>query len=1076
MKKALLKDSLKEIKVTYRRFISILVMSLLGVGFFAGIKATSPDMRHTLDNYFDNLNVYDIQVLSTLGLTNEDVQEIQSFENIENVYGAFSTESIINIGEKEIVAKIIGLNENGNNIVLIDGKLPENNKECVVEQAFLKYSNKKIGDSISIEEKIEEDEDSFFKEKENITIVGSVESPLYISRERGTTKLGNGKISYYMYMPESNMNSEVYTEIYITAKNAKEMICETEEYEDYIDDIIKNIDNIKEKRQQVRYDNLISEANKKLDDAQSALDKEKAEAQEKIADAGKKLQDGKSEIENGEKEVVENTKKADKEFADAQKQIDDAYIKLQNQEREFNTQKANAEDGFTEAENKKIKLKNTLDELTNGISMLQISLVEINEQISFIEKSGMNAQLSNLQTQKQNIETTISSYNMQKEQIVLGIKEIENQISNGRKDLEAIEVQIKNGYVELQKNQEELNSKKAETYLKLNNAKKEIEDAKKELTDAEIELNNRKQEADDKIKDAENKLVDARQKVSDIENPTWYIFDRTNNTGYKSFSQDIDSIAALGSLFPIVFFIIATLISLTTMTRMVEEQRTLIGTFKALGYSNKQIAMKYILYSSFATIIGGFVGCIIGFQTLPRIIFMLYGMMYTLEDIYIEFNITYALIGIITIGICIIGATIYSVYKELFIEPAELMRPKSPKSGKRVWLEKIPFIWNRFDFIQKVTIRNMFRYKKRFLMTIIGICGCTALILTGFGIKDSISNILGFQYGEIYSYDLLIALKDSVTEEEKLTLINQLKEKEEIEECYETYMASAFLKSEKSKEEVNIIVPKDTNNIEGVIKLKDRKNGEILNLTDDSIIITDKVSDLLGISVGDKLKYIDSDEKETEVVIGGIVEHYLMHYVYMSPNLYEKIYNEKYKTNVILTDNKLLTEEKEAGLVGNILQDSKVMSISKTSDAKSALDDTLSLMNYVVWVLIISAGLLAFVVLYNLSNINISERIRELATIKVLGFYDKEVYNYVTREIIMLTIIGIILGLGGGYLLTRLVLVTCEINILRFTKVILPISYIYSVLITIIFTIIVNFVTYFSLKKIDMIDALKSVE
>ena len=860
MKKALLKDAFKEIKVSYKRFISILLMALLGVGFFAGLRATSPDMVNTIDEYFKAQNVYDIQVMSTLGLTDGDVEAIKNVENVESVYGTYSKDGLINLDDKEVVSKILCV-EDINKPLLVEGSMPQNQNECVVEEGFLKSANKNIGDYIQIEpekdENSSQESEEFLKEKE-MKIVGTVKSPLYISRDRGTSKLGSGTVDYYIYVSKDNINSDVYTEIYVKLEDSQKYTTSSSRYEKYVDETKQKIEEIKDERQKARYDELIGEANSKIQDAEN-------------------------------------------------------------------------------------------------------------------------------------------------------------------------------------------------------------------------ELNTEKQNAEQQIKEAEGKIIDAKDEVAKIENPTWYILDRNQNSGYASFIQDTESIENLSMVFPIVFFAIAILVSLTSMTRMVEEERQEIGTLKALGYNKFHISLKYIIYSSLACIIGAIIGMNIGFQLLPRIVWDMYEMMYTMPSITVLYNYEYSTLGLFLIYICIVGATLYSILKELKDAPATLLRPKAPKLGKRVLLERITPIWKRLNFSQKVTIRNIFRYKKRFLMTIIGIFGCTSLILAGFGLKDSISKILPYQYEKIFNYDIQVSLKSALDNENRQELITNLKNNAQINEVVETYMISGTASKEENQEDIQIIIPQDNNELDKVIKLYDLKENKI-NLNEDGIVITDKLAQLINAKVGDTITVKDTNDVEKELKIVNIAENYISHYVYMSKSLYEKTYEENCIPNVLLIQDKELTKEQESDLSREIVEQNQVSTVTLTSTIMTTLDDTMNSLNYVVIILIVSAGLLAFVVLYNLSNVNISERIRELATIKVLGFYDKEVYSYINRETTLLTIIGIILGLGGGYLLNFYIIGTCEIDMLRFVKVIDPLSYLYAILITVAFTIIVNIFTYFALKKIDMIGSLKSVE
>ena len=595
------------------------------------------------------------------------------------------------------------------------------------------------------------------------------------------------------------------------------------------------------------------------------------------------------------------------------------------------------------------------------------------------------------------------------------------------------------------------------------------------MQEAEAELEKQKQDVNKQLEEAESKIIDAKAEISEIENPEWYILDRYSNTGYSSFVQDKDSIKNIGEVFPIVFFLVAVLISLTSMTRMVEEQRMQIGTLKALGYNKFQIASKYVLYSSLACIIGGLLGMNVGFILIPSLIWRMYEVMYQVPQFLISFNWEYGGAGLIIISACIIGATIYSTVKELREQPAILMRPKSPKLGKRVLLERINIIWKRLSFSRKVTIRNIFRYKKRFMMTIIGILGCTSLILAGFGLKDSIGSLMPNQYGKIFKYDFQINLKEGLNDDQKVEYMNNLNENEDIEEAIETLILTKTAINGENEEDVQIIIPKDQNELDKMISLISIYDDNKIELQKGQICITDKLAQILGVKKGDTITLKD-DDQEKQIVVSDVTENYVYHYAYMTLETYQDLYGDKYETNAILTKNKEKTEEEEDKLATEIMNENEVASLTRNSNVEDVMNTTMESLNYVVVVLIVSAGLLAFAVLYNLSNVNISERIRELATIKVLGFYDKEVYSYITRETILLTIIGIFLGLIGGYFLNYFIIGTCEIDMLRFSKIIHPISYLYAVLITVAFTIIVNIFTYFALKKIDMIESLKSVE
>lgn len=542
----------------------------------------------------------------------------------------------------------------------------------------------------------------------------------------------------------------------------------------------------------------------------------------------------------------------------------------------------------------------------------------------------------------------------------------------------------------------------------------------------------------------------------------WYVLDIDSNAGFYQYEQDTERIDNVAKVFPLVFFIVAVLICLTTMTRMVEEERSQIGTLKSLGYKDSAIMFKYILYATLATIIGAIIGVVIGYRLLPELCFEMYKNMYRLGDIKLSYYASLTFQGMIIALLCTLGATIYTCRKTLKESPANLLRPVAPAAGKRVLLERIPIIWNHLSFSHKVTVRNVFRYKKRFLMTIIGIAGCTGLILAGFGLKDCIVKMVPHQYEEIFSYQAKIALNEEKTNE----TINKIKENKKIKDILEVQEEAVTIDNKDTNQSVTLVIPKE--DPDGFIKLQDRKTNEHYNLNN-GIIITEKLANLLEVEENDVLKFTGTDKYEKK--IAHITENYLFHYIYLPKSEYQE---DEYNTVLVKTKN--MTEKEEKEFASKLKEIPGVSSITFTSSTRHIFDDTMDNFAYVSLILIVSAGALAFVVLYNLSSVNISERRRELATIKVLGFYDKEVYQYINRENTILTLIGILLGLGIGNILTMYIIKTCEIDMLMFDPTIALTSYIYAILITAAFAILVNVILYFSLKKIDMIESLKSVE
>ena len=1035
----------------------------------------------------------DVQVISTLGLTNDDINAIKNIDNVEEVEGTYQTDATVKVEEEEVIVKLETFSESINKLELLDGKLPENEKECVVEQRFLTETGHKIGDEIEIEvEDITNDngEKEEVLRNSNVTIVGVVKSPLYISTDRGNTKLGSGVIDYYVYISKENLNVDIYTNIYLTVANAKELNTTSNKYSEKVSEVKDELENISDERREARYNELYDNANSKIQDAQKELDLEKEKAEKELKNAEDKLNSGKEEIENGKKEIESNREEANSNFNLAERKIEEAKSTLKVNEENFEKEREKANTQIKEYEEQLETLEQTQKQLQtaqNNLSESQKKLEELKYQLeqttSDEEKKVIQKQINEIEVKIKTLQGTITIIKNELQNQGIAdldgtISSIKSGINTAKKELEDGEKELENAKKQIEKSEEELKEQKEFTYNQLNQAETKIENYEKELEEGEKELENARKEFEEKIEEAEDKLLEAKEELNKIERPEWFILDRDQNVGYASYVQDTDRVANLAEVFPVVFFLVAALISLTSMSRMVEEQRVQIGTLKALGYSKRQIVSKYLIYASLATLIGGIIGLFIGFNWLPKIIADMYGMVYTLPSVILEFNIQIAFIGMLFAVLCTVGATLYTCIKELKHNPATLMRPKAPKPGKRVILEKIPFIWKHLNFTAKVTARNIFRYKKRFLMTIIGVCGCTALIVSGFGLRDAISNMIPKQFGEIDKYNINITLKEKKYGNELEELESNIQQNEEIESTLGANIQSVKIIKDDNNQNIQLIVPSNVNELEEFISLRDRKNQEnkyVLNTT--GVIVSEKLADLLSIKEGDTILLENADGIRKEVNVSKITENYIMHYIYMSPDLYNETFNTRIESNVILAKTNETKEVDEEKLGEILLEDSaNISGVSFTSASEDMFKTVMDNMDMVVWILIVAAGLLALVVLYNLLNANISERIRELATIKVLGFYDREVYSYIARETIILTIIGILVGLVGGYFLTMYILKTCELDITMFDPNVKLLSYVFGIVITVFFAIIVNVVTYFSLKKIDMIESLKSVE
>ena len=659
------------------------------------------------------------------------------------------------------------------------------------------------------------------------------------------------------------------------------------------------------------------------------------------------------------------------------------------------------------------------------------------------------------------------------------------QLTEQRVGLQAQLDQLLAAKAQLQDGQAQLESARAQLTAAQNDAYRQLDENHQKLLDARKTFESEKAKADREIADGERELADARQELADAEEdlaqlaaPQGYVFDRDSDAGYASFAEDAERVDAIAGVFPFFFILVAALVCLTTMTRMVEDQRTQIGTVKALGYGVGDIMVKYLLYASAASLLGSLVGTAVGLWLFPTVIYNAYTMMYTTPPLIPSFPAVY-FIGCAAVSVlCTSAAALAACYRELRSQPAELMRPKAPPAGKRVLLEKIPFLWNRFGFIQKVTARNLFRYKKRVLLTIVGIAGCTALMLTGFGLKDSIGVIVDKQYGDIFVNDAITLLDSKATPEEVANARALIAGDENVTAVQWAKQAAATAHGGSgSSADVYLVVFEEPQQADEVVKLHERKSRREIEITDDTVVITEKLSKLLGIGVGDSFTLTGTDLPDMAFTVGAVTENYAYHYVYITPETYEKLSGEAPFYNAAFLRFQDPQDEAARTLYAEtMLKQDGVLATSFTKDSTKTFQDIITSLNMIVVVLIVSAGALAFVVLYNLTNINVTERIRELATIKVLGFYDPEVAAYVYRENMVCSALGILLGLGLGVALHRFVVLTAEVDMVMFSRDISTLSFVLAALLTLAFTLVVNFVLYFTLKKIDMVISLKSIE
>lgn len=1138
-KRALHKDFFMEIKKSFHRYASILLIVALGVAFFSGVRASKPDMVLSADIFYDESNLMDIRVVSTLGLTDEDVEAIRQVEGAGDVMPVYSSDVLCESKDNLLVIKLMSLPDPVNQLKIEAGRLPQESGECLVDEKLIDSYGYQIGDQITVQSGNDTELSDIVNTSE-YTIVGYGSSPLYLSLERGSSSIGSGDMNGFVVIPKENFTLEAYTEICLTAAGAKELTCYTDEYDDFVDKLVSRIEDISETRCEARYEEVKKEGDDKIRDAEEEV----ADGEQKLADAKQKIEDGQQEINDAKQTLAEKEqelKDAKKELADKEQELEDGKEQLADgfRELEENQDKVaegrekwqegigQASDGERELEEAKRKLTETEAQLKDAREQLNTQEQSLNaaqEQLKQMKEAyaplkaaadagyplspqqqaqlaqleaGIAAMEPELQRGAQELETGKQQLEAGEQQLEAGrgqlaqqealLEASKQQLSDSGWELEDAERQIGEAKALLYEKQEEIHDgdvKIADAKAELRDGEHKLEDARKELTDAEQKLTDGQQEYEEaraenepKIADAKQDIEDAKEQLNDLEVPEWFVLDRQYLQTYVEYGQNSDRIGAIGDVFPAIFFLVAALVALTTMTRMVEEERTQIGTLKALGYGKAGIAGKYIWYALSASLFGSLLGLVVGQKLLPYVIINAYKILYNnLPAIVTPLNFNYSVTSTALAVFCTTIAVIAACYKELLAVPAQLMRPAAPKAGKRVMLERVTFLWKHLNFTGKATIRNLIRYKKRFLMTVLGIGGCTALLLVGFGLQDSIMSIGDLQFENVRVYNASIGIDEDADAPAQEALADKIKSDDRIKSylpAREVAMDIGFGGAERSG---YLVVPEYPDQLQDYIRLKDRITDTPYVLTDDTVIITEKVAALLGISKGDTIYLKDKETSRVEVAVGEIAENYFMHYVYMTPALYEKLYQEKPVYNEYLTIDQEKGEAFQKEMQEEYINMEACSGVSFVSDTENRIRDMLKSMDTIIYVLVISAGMLAFIVLYNLNNINITERKRELATLKVLGFFDGEVSAYMLRENILLTMIGALIGLFMGVALHRFVIITAEIDMLMFGRLIKPRSFVYSVLFTFAFSLFVNFTMHFKLKKIDMVESMKSVE
>ena len=1018
MKSAMKKDFWREIKHTKSRFFSIMILVALSVAFLSGLKATAPDMKQTGDNYLDSLHLADIQVLSTLGLTEDDIDALRAQDGIENAEGEYVIDAFADSGSAEAVVKVLSLSEAGiNDVLLCEGRLPERADECVVEENMLELLDISIGDTITLEPDSKLDD---ALAGEEYTVVGTIRSPVYIAVERGTSTIGSGTVKAYLYLPREAFTLDYYTAAYARVSGAAEMTAFYDEYDDYIDGVIDALEPFGDERAALRHDSLVAEATEKLDDAQRELDDAKAEADEELGKAERELSDARKKLDDGWRDYRDGQQ----ELKDSRAELDEAYQSLQDGEQEY----------------------------ADGLAQYEASLRELEDR-----KTAAGAGMAAV--------TDPAALAAMQEQL----EQAQQQLDEAKAQLDAARAELDAGW----QTYDDGEAQYASGAQRLADAYRDLQQGEKDYRDGLSDYEDGKAEADEKIADAQEKITDARREVADIESCEWYLFSRSYNPGYTGFGQDADRMANLASVFPIIFFLVAALVCLTTMTRMVEEQRVQIGSLKAMGYSGLAISRKYLFYGLLPSLTGGVFGLVIGYILFPKMIFTAYQIMYQMPDIELHAYADISLFSLLAAVACTTVATLWACLATLRETPASLMRPRTPKAGKRVFLEYIRPLWKRMSFTHKVTARNLFRYQKRFWMTVIGIGGCTALIIAGFGLRSSLLFTMSRQYDELFHYSGQVTLSDNVLDDERQAVEDFLAGDERIVN-YVPCAASSATVTTSGYSTTAYIEVMEADEIGRVVDLFDYKSGDPITMGDEGVYIDQKLSELLGVSVGDTF-FLDGDERG-DVTVAGIYEHYTGHFVYMTPGYYENALHADGEPNAYLLNFTSDDTDTCNAIFEKLLSLSGVATTSRMRDTQDTYMHSMERVDFVVVIIILAAAALAMVVLFNLSNINITERQRELATIKLLGFYDNEVSAYVYRENIVLTVFGILMGCFMGHWLHIYLVRSTEIDLMMFGRQTEWTAYVYAAILTMLFSVAVNILAHFRMKKIDMVESLKSAE
>ncbi|MCR3921030.1 MAG: FtsX-like permease family protein [Firmicutes bacterium] len=1159
------RDLIRSIIKSRSRFFSVMAIIFLGVCFFAGINATEPDMLLSADKYYKEQRLSDFRIFSPLGFKDEDFAGLHNISDVKTVQKGYYKDLFFTtpVGTTSIV-KLMSLQpgnsaeKNGINIpYLTEGRLPKASGEVLLLRGNGVPQELEIGSTVSVTLPNDEEIQDYLITTE-LTVVGFMKSPLYITFERGQTNIGDGSIAYIAYILEDDFTLESYNEAYVRLQDTDQYMSYSVQYNE-MTLTAKNAIEALGKKAMSRETGALR---KELEEGKDTFLESKAEAEEELAAAEEQLQQAEQAIVAGEAQLTENEIRHSRELEAGRKKISrgkeelalgklayydgyalwlEGYSRYQDGRDELHEAKVALDEGRIKLEAGEYELeaaRSQLEDSQNQLTLLDNIILLLREIEGTLPQAdpNLNEEYQELlQTSREiypefadglqsivgvshnyvtELRTTLRfaiaelelmydhgqlQYAEGQKQLIAGEKAlVENRmlyengllvyqasmqelavakddIDKAKVELDAARVKIEENVEQLEQAEQDIAAAEAKLAASLDEGFQELQVARDKLDKGWATFLEEKEDALAKIDEAEEEITEAERQL--LELPTqWFVSTRDGNPGYSGYGDDVERIGAVAKVFPLFFFLVAALVCLTTMTRMIEEERTQIGTMKALGYGTWLIASKYLLYALVASLVGSVLGFSLGFQLFPRTIMTIYGNMYAIPHLLTPFHLDYALISMAIAVLTTVVAALAATLTTLKSTPAQLMQPKAPLPGKRILFERVTFLWERLSFIQKVTVRNLFRYKRRLFMTVIGIAGCCALLLTGFGIRDSVNAIMEKQFNEIFIYDGMVMV--DATEDEPVDFEAILGVEPHVTSYNAVMTEAVTVSTDESVRnfKVNLLVPEHERTLSDYFELHQRIGGEHLPLTNEGAVITEKLARLLDVAVGDTLEYRDTENRIYSITISGIAENYLTHYVFMSNEYFGQLTfrDPVYNAGVFNLD--YASDYVESQFRQTLMEKDGVIGIALTRSYSQRFSDTLSSLDYVVLILILAAGALAIVVLYNLTNINITERMREIATIKVLGFRDREVSSYVYRENMILSFIGTLFGLLLGSVLHRFVIETMEVDNMMFGREISSINYLIAVLMTLAFTMLVNFFMYYRLKKVDMVESLKSVE